>query len=170
MDFGGITVLIMGSSMPPHYYPFACQPTHTTRNILMAIITSTSVMCFILTMTPKFQVPKWRPVVTGAFIVLGLSAAMPMYFLCLFVKDFTHYTKTYTYEDIELWLAGGAVYIIGGIMYAFRIPERFFTGKLDIVGNSHQIFHVMIMIACYMHIKAGYQMYLERFDKVCPII
>ena len=31
----------------------------------------------------------------------------------------------------------------------FRTPERFVTGKFDIWGNSHQIFHVFILCAMY---------------------
>ena len=63
-------------------------------------------------------------------------------------------------------------YIGGGVTYAIRVPERFFPGKdetmnvgwmmsltsssmsvgrFDIVGQSHQILHVAVIAAIYLH-------------------
>lgn len=67
------------------------------------------------------------------------------------------------------WIIGGALYIIGGIIYAMRVPEKCCPRKFDLCGSSHQIFHVIIVIAAFTHIYASYLMYLDRFDKVCPI-
>lgn len=36
----------------------------------------------------------------------------------------------------------------------FRIPERLAPGRFDIWGSSHQIFHVAILCAMYMHVTA----------------
>jgi len=42
-------------------------------------------------------------------------------------------------------------YITGGVTYAVRVPERFFPGRFDIVGQSHQILHVAVIVAVYLH-------------------
>ncbi len=34
----------------------------------------------------------------------------------------------------------------GAFLYAQRIPERFWPGTLNFFGNSHQIFHVLIVL------------------------
>jgi len=34
-------------------------------------------------------------------------------------------------------LIGGAVYITGAIIYAMRIPEKWFPKKFDLLGASH---------------------------------
>lgn len=54
LDYSGIIILIMGSSIPPHYYPFACQNTHKERNIFMVLICSASLTCFFAILTPVF--------------------------------------------------------------------------------------------------------------------
>jgi len=54
-------------------------------------------------------------------------------------------------------------------MYATQTPERFFPRRFDIFGASHQIFHIMIIVALAIHFRAGYKLYLDRYDKVCPI-
>lgn len=61
-------------------------------------------------------------------------------------------------------------YILGGVAYAIRVPERFFPGKdservhqtnsspialfvghFDIIGHSHQILHIAVIAAIYLH-------------------
>ena len=34
-------------------------------------------------------------------------------------------------------------YLVGAAIYASRVPERFAPGKFDLIGHSHQIFHVL---------------------------
>jgi adiponectin receptor len=45
----------------------------------------------------------------------------------------------------------GALYLIGAFIYAFRIPERWWPGKFDIIGQSHQIFHVLVVAGAAIH-------------------
>ena len=54
---------------------------------------------------------------------------------------------------------GGMFYILGTIVYAFRIPERFFTGRFDIFGQSHQIFHSCVVAGAYFHYVAIHKMF-----------
>jgi adiponectin receptor len=68
-------------------------------------------------------------------------------------------------SNAQYLVGEGFFYIFGAVMYAMRVPERFThvevdeetykksptAGKLDIVGNSHQILHVCVVIAAYFH-------------------
>lgn len=50
------------------------------------------------------------------------------------------------------WMSLMAVLYIGGaLIYAFRIPERLRPGKFDIWGQSHQIFHIFVIAAAFVH-------------------
>ena len=49
----------------------------------------------------------------------------------------------------------GSLYLIGAFLYAFRIPERYLPGKFDIFFHSHQIFHLLIVLAAYTHYEAS---------------
>ena len=112
--------------MPAHYYPFACKPVHFQRNVFIAITGTTSGLSFILTMAPQSQSPKWQTLITTLYIIMGINAALPLYYILLLAPDHDHkhYTKIYTIDDLTLWILGGALYIIGGIIYAARCPER----------------------------------------------
>ncbi|XP_043475619.1 progestin and adipoQ receptor family member 4 isoform X3 [Leptopilina heterotoma] len=44
------------------------------------------------------------------------------------------------------------VAVIGGIIGALRIPEKWLPGSLDLLFNSHNIMHVLVVLAvCSMH-------------------
>lgn len=81
LDYGGISILIMGSCYPIIFYIFACQPIFYIRNIFLAIITLTSSGVFVVTMLPSMSQPKYRALRGFMFIALGLSAAFPYIFL-----------------------------------------------------------------------------------------
>lgn len=70
---------------------------------------------------------------------------------------------------MNYWIIGGVLYIAGGIIYAKNIPERCYPKRFDYCGQSHQIFHILIVIAAFIHLKASYVMYIDRFKKQCPL-
>ena len=135
LDYGGISVLIMGSSYPPIIYGYSCQPVFWVRNFFLGLITTTSVVCFIVTLMPKFHVPKYRPLRGYMFIILGLSAGIPF----IQMTNATEYQSTYILPGFSFWpwIIGGATYIGGALIYVFRFPERFFPRKFDLFGSSH---------------------------------
>ena len=67
------------------------------------------------------------------------------------------------------WAIGGLFYIFGAVSYAARCPEKQFPKVFDIIGNSHSIFHVCVVIGCAIHFKEGFNLFVKSHDKVCPI-
>ena len=55
LDYGGISVLIMGSSYPAIFYTYACKKAHYTRNCMLALITITSTLSFLGSLHPQFN-------------------------------------------------------------------------------------------------------------------
>jgi hypothetical protein len=43
---------------------------------------------------------------------------------------------------------------LGAATYACRIPERWFPGKFDIAGHSHQLWHAAVVLAAWVHYLA----------------
>jgi len=81
MDYGGISVLVAGSCYPPLWYGYGCQPVFWLRNIFLGLMTGAASFCFIVTLIPKFEEPRFRAVRGYMFIVLGLSFAIPLFAL-----------------------------------------------------------------------------------------
>jgi adiponectin receptor len=69
--------------------------------------------------------------------------------------------------QVFFWIAGGAAYIFGCLLYILRFPERFWPGKFDFVGSSHQIFHIMVFVGVALHHYASVDTYYDRLNHDC---
>ena len=68
-----------------------------------------------------------------------------------------------------MWAFGGLVYILGGLLYVFRFPEKYFPFKFDILGSSHNLLHVAVLLGCGIHLNEAMTMFIKRQQFVCPI-
>ena len=74
-------------------------------------------------------------------------------------------------NTLSLWpvLLGGCLYIVGALIYANRWPEKFAVkGRYDMIGNSHNIFHALIVIAALIHWYGSIRVFHERQLYPCP--
>jgi channel protein (hemolysin III family) len=49
---------------------------------------------------------------------------------------------------------GGALYLLGAATFYYRVPERLIPHVFDYWGNSHQLFHIMVLAGCLCHYAA----------------
>lgn len=121
------------------YTGFYCYPTLQVRYLAMTILFG--FVGFICAMLPKFGQKAYRPIRAVMFIGIGLSGIIPMAHFTWLVGGF---------PDI-VWslVLMGALYIGGAVLYACRVPERCCPGRFDIVGSSHQLFHVCVCVAVF---------------------
>lgn len=159
LDYSGIALLIMGSFIPPLYYGFYC--SRVLKIVYMSIICTLGILCIIVSLWSKFNTPKYRVLRAGLFLTFGCSGVVPA------IHFMVAYGVTMAHRQASVgWMAlMGLLYILGAIMYATRIPERFFPGKCDIWFQSHQIFHVLVVLAAFVHLYGICQMAYYRFDQ-----
>ncbi|VDN97029.1 unnamed protein product [Rodentolepis nana] len=148
LDYIGIAILEIGSFVPWIHYSFYC---HTNVKIIyLCLITILGIITMILSSYDQFSTPNYRGVRAGLFISLGLSAVAP----CLHYIYLEGFWESVTSPALG-WLGLMAIlYIIGALFYATRTPERFFPGKFDIWFQSHQIFHVFVVVAALVHLNS----------------
>ncbi|XP_064632373.1 adiponectin receptor protein-like isoform X2 [Lineus longissimus] len=145
LDYCGIALLTMGSFVPWLYYSFYCRIEPKIAYLVLIFVLGST--CIIVSLWDKFSEPRFRGLRAGVFIGLGLSGVIPA----------IHYIITDGFwEAINFaalgWLVLMAVlYIVGALIYAMRIPERMFPGKCDIWFQSHQIFHMFVVAAAFVH-------------------
>ncbi|SYW77045.1 related to Adiponectin receptor 1 [Ustilago bromivora] len=145
LDYVGIVVMIVGSFLPALHYGFYCHP-HFQLAYSSAIILLGGLAMYVV-LAPSYATPAYRPYRTAVFLVLGLSAVVPV----------AHVVQLYGYRTItetmglRFLITSGALYVLGAGLYAARVPERFAPGRFDMLGASHQIFHVLIFGAAAAH-------------------
>lgn len=147
LDYLGIVGLITGSFIPSIFYGFYCRPD--LQHLYWGMICSLGMACAVVTSIQRFRTPEWRKFRAVLFVCMGLSGFVPI----------THWVLdkgiSQVRQDTGLdWLIlQGALYILGAFIYASRIPEKWYPGRFDLVGHSHQIFHVLVILAAVAHLR-----------------
>ena len=62
----------------------------------------------------------------------------------------------------------GASYILGVVVYISRIPERFYPGTFDFIGQSHNIWHLFVVAAALFHYLGSLEVFHIRQNLSCP--
>ena len=188
LDYLGIVILMWGSAIPSIYYGFCCDPhlqiaywanvrlfppAPSAGDLDFRLISSPQVSvlasaCVVATLHSKFRHPTLRPYRAAMYAGLGLSATVFM----------VHGVVKYGWAvqrmrmSLDWMLAMGACNLVGAATYAARVPERWYPTRFDIVGNGHQILHVMVVLAGLAHMAGLVRAfeYIRRDPKSCALM
>lgn len=159
LDYFGIIVLTSCLLISIVLFAFYDEPKW--KYFFVAIFVGLGSICTVLTLDKKFATPVYRPLRSLMFVLFGLLGLLPLVVaISKYGIDDAMARSSAQYLALE-----GLFYIGGAALYAMRVPERFFhheeendsllrktaKGPFDIFGHSHQIFHVMVVIAAYCH-------------------
>ncbi|KAJ6816067.1 heptahelical transmembrane protein 4-like [Iris pallida] len=160
LDYAGISTLIVTSFYPLVYYTFLCDPF--SRGLYLGLITALGAAAVLASLVPAFQTPACRPARALLFSLMAASGLVPIAHKVAAFGDRPEAIATAWYE-----LAMGTFYGLGVAAYVARVPERWMPGRFDIVGHSHQLFHVLVIAGAYTHYLAGLE-YLKWRDVQGP--
>ncbi|KAL1865588.1 hypothetical protein VTK73DRAFT_5196 [Phialemonium thermophilum] len=154
LDFQGIILLMWGANIPLIYYGFYCTPR--LRIVHWTLISFLAVCCSLFTFQPVFSQPRFRPVRAATSSSLALATFVPVvHGIALF--GYAVQARRVALRWVVCTLAFNAM---GAAAYASKFPEKWFPRRFDIFGASHQIMHVMVLIAGIAYASAV----LESFD------
>lgn len=156
LDYAGIAALIVTSFYPVVYYSFLCHPG--LQRLYMGFITAFGVSAVTASLVPAFQAPELRPLRAALFSCMGVSGLVPVAHKLVLYGGRREAVATAGYEALM-----GALYGLGAAVYALRVPERWFPGRFDLVGHSHQLFHLFVIAGAYAHYLGGVE-YLRWRD------
>ncbi|KAJ1947065.1 hypothetical protein GGF37_000700 [Kickxella alabastrina] len=144
-DFIGILTLIVGSFVPIGYYGFL----HSRKILIgyMVMFVVIGMAGVAVSVLGKVEDPKranWRPII---FMGIAGSGLVPI----IHGAILNGYSGAV--DKMSLWyvVGMGVLYISGTLLYAFKIPERWRPGKHDVFLQSHQIFHIFVVLAALCH-------------------
>lgn len=147
LDYAGIAFLIVTSFYPPVYYSFLCHPFY--RNVYIGFITVFGLATILVSLLPVFEKPEFMFARAGLFLCMGVSGLVPIVHNLILNSHRPEVFVTAAYEMVM-----GSFYLLGVGFYVARVPERWFPGKFDITGHSHQLFHALVIAGAYTHYLA----------------
>ncbi|KAF1815162.1 adiponectin receptor protein 1 [Eremomyces bilateralis CBS 781.70] len=158
VDYTGISLLVAASILTSEYTAFYCEPVARWSYML-----STAVLGLAGTILP------WHP----TFNRNELAWVRVLFYSSLACTGFfpaIHIALTrgarwalYFYGPLSTSLAA---YLAGAILYAAKIPERFWPGTFDYLGASHNIWHIAVVCGIMAHYAAMVGFFEKAFQRV----
>ncbi|EDO16289.1 hypothetical protein Kpol_1053p26 [Vanderwaltozyma polyspora DSM 70294] len=148
VDYIGIICLITCSLISLLYYGYMDHFIYFKVFTVITLVLAT--ICTICVLDQRFNSKNFRPIRAGFFILFSMSAVIPI------GAGFSKFGFTEVLQRIQLRFVAWETffYVVGALLYGFRIPETLYPGNFDLVGSSHQIFHIMVILGSVFHLKA----------------
>lgn len=148
LDYAGISLMIVCSFFCPIYYIFCDQPYWCI--FYLSTITIFGILAIITLLSPALFSGRFRSFRVTLFLAMGFSGLIPATHALFLHSGHPQVLVALGYEIIMAIL-----YAIGAVFYMTRFPERCKPGAFDLVGHSHQIFHVFVVAAALAHCVAS---------------
>lgn len=98
------------------------------------------------------------------FLAMGFSGFLPAIHGTIVNWNQPQRSLTLAYES-----AMAVSYVTGTIFYVTRVPERWKPGGFDLVGHSHQIFHLFVIFGALAHYGAALVLLNWRDQAGCAL-
>ncbi|KAE9381687.1 hemolysin-III channel protein-like protein Izh2 [Stipitochalara longipes BDJ] len=165
LDFQGVILLMWGATVPLLYYGFYCDPS--LQRAYSTLLSVLAVICSVSTFQPRFRDPYLRPVRAATFGSLAIFTMIPVLHGIL-----KYGWKIQSQQMGVVWVLITLVLnVSGATAYAFKVPERWCRRRFDILGASHQIFHLMVVLAALTYTKGILQAFdfVHENDHICQL-
>ncbi|KAH6835955.1 heptahelical transmembrane protein2 [Perilla frutescens var. hirtella] len=147
LDYTGISLMIVCSFFTPIYYIFPDHPY--CRFFYLSSVTLVGAAVVVTLLAPSLNTAHSRSFRATLFLCMGFSGVIPATHALILHWDHPQILISLFYE-----LVMALFYGVGALVYVARIPERWKPGAFDILGHSHQIFHVLVVAAALAHCAA----------------
>lgn len=163
VDYTGISLLIAASIMTTEYTAFYCDPV--SRWTYMCLTAFLGIGGVVLPWHPRFNGADMAWARVCFYVGLALTGFMPI--LQLYLTHGPDFVINF-YSPISESIL---VYFGGAIVYASKIPERWFPGMFDYIGGSHNLWHAAVLGGILFHYTAMQQFFANAFHRAeggCP--
>lgn len=138
IDMTGIALVIIASFGVGLHYGYWCHPTLGTIYITIVSILSVAALAWphMPALLHNFNLS------VGFFASFVAFALVPLFHWFFLVGGFgSEQVNLFFYKLLTTF----GLYALGFAFYGAQFPERHYVGKVDIVGHSHQIWHLCVV-------------------------
>lgn len=146
LDHLGIVLVMWGTGVSGVHLVFYCH--RALRNTYSAFLTLTALGCAVFTLRLKFRRPEYRTIRFLMYCFLGASLFAPV------VHGVLRFgSKFQQMMGLGSFLGLALINFTGAAVYAARIPERWYPRTFDLLGQSHNWMHVLVLTGALVRLK-----------------
>ncbi|KAI8927277.1 hemolysin-III related-domain-containing protein [Entophlyctis helioformis] len=161
LDYSGISASICGGACSISYYVLYCDPK--ARIGWTSALLIVNLVGIIGPLFKFWSGPAFRTGRAMVYLSSGALSCSPMiYFIVNHgVSQLPSTSTSFAMTGVYLMIA---LYVVGAVIYANRIPECYFPGKFDYILHSHTIWHIFVVTAMWTLYAAVLAMMHWRLD------
>ncbi|KAK6839210.1 adiponectin receptor protein 1 [Apiospora arundinis] len=147
LDHLGIVLVLWGTGVSGAHFAFGCHEGLELAYI--GFLSATALGCGVFTLRPKFRQPAYRTTRFLLYMFLGASLFAPI----------AHGLVLYGYSllndmmGLDSFLGLAIINFSGSAIYAARVPERWFPGTFDYIGQSHNLMHILVLMGALVRLQ-----------------
>ncbi|XP_035787315.1 progestin and adipoQ receptor family member 3-like isoform X2 [Anopheles albimanus] len=146
-DLFGIALSLLAIFMSGIYYAFWCNLP--LRNFYMLTIGVIFAGAMILQI-PRLQVPSHLKMVAFvAWAAYGIVPTLHWYYVMGGAESTM--VQLFIPRVLVMYALSGVAFLI----YVAKIPERWYVGRFDCIGHSHNLWHIIVLAALYYWHNSG---------------
>lgn len=161
-DLAGITLALLATYLSGIHYAFWCH--ESWRNFYFITVGGIFMIAAGMQAHPKFAKEEYAHIRIGLFTVWAIYGFVPTLHYIYLSGGFSNGLVSVMFPRIMI------MYGICGVAFLFyitKLPERFIPGLVDIVGHSHQWWHLLIFLALLFWHHTGVTFALFRLSTGC---
>lgn len=139
LDYLGIILTTVYHFLPISFYMFVDESL-TVRVMYILVPSCMGIALTTLAVSNKFCNPSWVPIRALCFTVYGSSTIVP-----LIHGSIKYWNDDRDFPRLGLMCLASDIVLngLGALLYGKRLPERKYPRTFDVIGNSHNIMHVL---------------------------
>lgn len=147
LDHLGIVLVMWGTGASATYFIYYCD--YILRGSFLFILSAIAYGCGVFTLRPKFRQPAYRTTRFLMYVFLGTSLFVPIF----------HGAYRYGWGRLDgmmglmSYFGLSLINFSGAAIYAARLPERWFPGTFDFIGQSHNWMHVLVLTGALVRLR-----------------
>ncbi|XP_050428121.1 progestin and adipoQ receptor family member 3 isoform X2 [Adelges cooleyi] len=158
-DLFGIAMSLLAIYLSGVYYAFWCHPVHQT--FYLATVLAIFVACMVLQI-PKLKISDNIKMIS--FVSWAAYGVIPTFHWVLVMGGWENPIVSKLLPRIfYMYFFSGLAFLI----YITKVPERFFKGRVNYFGSSHQWWHFLVVYVLYYWHNTGIQYIEFRMNHGC---
>ena len=165
LDHLGIVVVMWGTGVSNMYFALRCESPYV-KSLYVVTLTLAATLCAMVTLRSRFRLPKYRTDRLYLYSFLGAVLFLPPMWHAWNSLGALHALNKAM--GLQSFIGLASINSLGGVLYATRVPERWFPGALDLAGHSHNWMHVLTVVGAMIRLQGLLYVYEDSFRiKVC---
>lgn len=149
LDYQGILLLMWGANVPLIYYSIPCELN--SQIAYWSFNTALAAGCSFATFHPSIGGPNMSKMRAWLFATFGFCTVIAPILIGIAKYGFEEQSRRVGLS----WIGVTALFNgVGVISYGLKFPERWYPRVFDLYGASHQIMHIMVVLAALFYTKA----------------